>query len=482
MKNLHSRQAWQWTFGAILGLVCLAPVSAAAAGDAASPTVVSGEVVRSRGQWSTKSKPAEWGLPGGGHIAVHDGTDATLLTEPQALALLPEAKIPTYSVILRRGAIDIDVPNANPTRIAVSVGTPTQVRTFTLSGKSTIKVVGRNVIAVCHDGQTTVAQGSKLVRLPTAVKRVYTTKGFKDRPLLEAPPWVGGRRIWISTTGAAIPISGYVWKPVQGATGYLVSLRELAAGRTLAQSRVALPAMGAFQGSFNPGRYQLEVATIDSDGLPSHEVAQIPVSVVGVEAPGGAVPMPKDTLAIGREQKVRLISAEGLTLTTAAHQTGVAGTKPFGLEGLDRASILIHPAGGGDPATLTLVRRQELVSAWVGPKLATWPSDPLDLQVNFVDGRGVPTPTNIAPAVRVMVGVEPVNVTWNKQGDHWHARLAPMSGKGPWVVRLEVVDQHGVVIGRDLAEITGASPHAAPADQGPNRVASVQTDRRVSSK
>ncbi len=87
------------------------------------PRVISGDVVRLRGQWMTKSQPAELGLPGGGRISIHQNTEASVLTDPQSLMLLPGKKTPTYSIIMRRGLIDIDVPGDKDARVAIAVGT-----------------------------------------------------------------------------------------------------------------------------------------------------------------------------------------------------------------------------------------------------------------------------------------------------------------------------------------------------------------------
>lgn len=452
MSRLSPRQASRFILGTILGWCCLVPMSAEAAGRGAMLKLLSGEVVRLRGQWMSKSQPAELSLPGGGRIRFHDNTEASILTDPQSLMLLPGKKSQTYTIILRRGLVDIDVPEDDSARLAVAVGTSTDLRFVTLSGQFGVKVEGRNVIAVSHHGLTTVSQGPKLARLPTDIKRTYQGSGFLDGSLLEATSWVGGRRVWIAADGP-VPITGYVWAPVPNAIGYAVTLEDTTTKRRVASTRVREPTLEEFQAKVNPGRYELSIAAVDADGFVSDRRTKLAVSVVGVELPGGAVALPRDTLLLAPEQQVRLTFADGLTLTTADHKSGVAASEPFGLEGLDRAAILIHPPGGGDTSTLTLVRRQPLVSTWVGPKLATWPEDPVELQVSFIDARGRPTPTSVEPTVHVFVGVDPVSVEWNKQGNLWQARLLPTKVQGPWVVRLEVVDQYGVIIGRDFAEI-----------------------------
>ena len=461
-------------FAQVVALVLLSATPQwANASDPAAPKVVAGEMRSLRGQYVTKSQSSEVFLPGGGRIYVHKATDASVLTSPQSLMLLPGKKSQTYSIILRRGLVDIDVPNGSQSRLAVMVGTPGDLRLITFYGKASINVDGRAVVAVCHEGLSTVSRGSTIAKLPPTVKRQYSKQGaFTEHSLLDATRWIGGRRVWLATAKAPVPISGYVWSPVVGATGYVVVLKDLSTRSEISRTRVESPVVEAFSKPLVPGKYELSVAAIDSDGIVSNERAQIPITVVGVELPGGAVALPKDTIEVAPEQQVRLSShAAGLTLTTAAHKSGVAATEPFGLEGLDRATILIHPEGGGDSAALTLVKREPTVSVWVGPKLAIWPADPLQLQVSFVDAHGRPTPNDVEASVRVLLGVEPVEVTWDKQGSLWQANLPPMKDRGPWVVRVEVVDQYGNIIGRDFTEVAALRPKPRFSDIDPNALA-----------
>lgn len=434
--------------------VCMTATREASAEGDGVLKLASGDVVRLRGQWMAKSRAADVQLPGGGRIRFHENADASVLTDPQSLMLQPGKKTTTYSVIIRRGFTEFDLPDGALSRTAIAIGTPSDVRLVTLSGHCSVKVDGSTVIVVSRSGTTMISQGTKLTRLPNSIKRVFQGRlASSDVPTLDATQWVGGRRVWIAASGMTAVLSGYSWAPVQGAQGYALSLSEATTGRSLVTARVSEPRLEAFREPVPPGKYALAVAAIDGDGFVSTKQTILPVTVSGLELPGGAAVLPNNTVLIAPEQQLKLTFAEGLTLTTANHKNGVAGTEPFGLEGNNRAVILIHPPNGGESSSLTLVQRLPLVSAWVGPKFATWPDDALALQVSFVDGNGRPTPREIEPTVRVYVGLEPIDVSWEKSESLWLARLPAVQGTGPWVVRLEVVDQYGVVIGRDFAEI-----------------------------
>jgi hypothetical protein len=175
--------------------------------------------------------------------------------------------------------------------------------------------------------------------------------------------------------------------------------------------------------------------------------------VVGVDLPPGALIQKNDTILLGSDQTVTLSHAQGLTLTTADHRVNVPADAPFGLAKQDHASILVHPPDGGSPTMLSLARRENLVTAWVGPKYATWPMDPVDLRIDLKDDHGNPLNPSIKPTMHVTIGIEPMPVEWVNEGTSFRAQIPAQTGRGPWVVRLEVLDQHGVIIGRDFVEV-----------------------------
>ena len=155
--------------------------------------------------------------------------------------LLPGKKTPTFSVILRKGHVDVDLPEQSPPKLAVAVGTTTDTRVVTLSGKMSLRAEGANVTTVNYQGLTTVTQGTKLMRLPTNVKRVYLGKsGSVDQPLLSATGWVGGKRIFLAIRNT-VKVSGYTWSTVAGAVAYDLTLLDKQNGRIYSQNRVVEP-------------------------------------------------------------------------------------------------------------------------------------------------------------------------------------------------------------------------------------------------
>lgn len=458
MKRQNIRFAGR-VLGIGLALFTTTAVSAATAASAgAPPSVVSGNVTRLVGTFMSKASPVAFALPQGGTVRFFADTEASFLTDPQKLMLLPGKKTTTYSIMLRKGRVEVELPEQSPPKVAVAVSTSSDTRIVTLTGRMALNARGRDVSVVAYSGLTTVTQGTKLQRVPLSVKRLYFGKvGLETRELLPATTWAAGRRVWLATNGSAI-VKGYGWAPVAGAREYSVSLHASDSGKVIATALSATPSFETDGIELLPGRYELKVAAIDSEGFLSPSTRSIVISVVGVSLPPGAALRKDGSIALGADQQVSLTNAEGLTVTTADHRTNVPATASIGLAGQERASILIHAPGGGDPSTLSLVRREPLVVAWAGPKFVTWPMDPVELEVSLKDERGNPLHPSVEPTPRVMVGVEPVAVDWLKDGNRWRAKLPARTGRGPWVVRLEIIDQYGIVIGRDFVEVATTQP------------------------
>lgn len=440
---------------ALVAATCIttAAMAATAANHGAAPTVSEGDVTRLKGTFMTRGKAATFTLPSGATVSVFADTEASLLTDPQQLMLLPGRKVATYSVILRKGRVEVSLPESGSSSIAVAIGTPSDTRVVTLSGKVTVRAEGHNVTALSYSGMTTVTQGPKLMRLPSGIKRQFTGKsGFSDQPALAATSFVGGKRVWLCLRDR-VGISGYSWAPVPFASGYAVTLRDQATSNVIARAQTKSPLFEAQSLQLSPGKYTLQIAAVDGDGFLSPMATAMDLAVVGVVLPPGAEIQKNDSILLGADQLISLSNAEGLTLTTADHRVNVPAGSPFGLAKQDRASILIHPPGTASPSTLTLIRRENQVTAWVGPKFVTWPMDAVDLRIDLKDARGNPLRPHIKPVMHVTIGIDPFDVAWTADGGSYRAQIPAQTGRGPWVVRLEVLDQNGVLIGRDFVEI-----------------------------
>ena len=109
----------------------------------------------------------------------------------------------------------------------------------------------------------------------------------------------------------------------------------------------------------------------------------------------------------------------------------------------------------GDASTLPILLTPRAISADVelGPKTAEWPLDPVKITVRV---RG-PVSPGFAPTLNVRVNRVLAAVTWKHAGDTWTTEVAPQAPPGPWVVRVEALDEQGAPLGRGFLEVIAAS-------------------------
>jgi hypothetical protein len=59
---------------------------------------------------------------------------------------------------------------------------------------------------------------------------------------------------------------------------------------------------------------------------------------------------------------------------------------------------------------------------------------------------------------QVTLGTTPIDVHWHRDGNVLTTDVAPRSGRGPWVLRIDVKDQHGIPLAHDFLEIAASRP------------------------
>ena len=80
------------------------------------------------------------------------------------------------------------------------------------------------------------------------------------------------------------------------------------------------------------------------------------------------------------------------------------------------------------------------------------------MSISILDPSGRFDPGSVQPKVEVLLGIEPVEVDWSRDGTRLTARLAPRVSTRPEVLRVIVRDQSGVQLGRSFLEIEAATP------------------------
>jgi hypothetical protein len=121
----------------------------------------------------------------------------------------------------------------------------------------------------------------------------------------------------------------------------------------------------------------------------------------------------------------------------------------------------LREPGSKEELAVQLEPRTVRANIAIGPRTARWPSDPLQVSVKLFDHRGKPVTDPLKTKPRVFVNVDPVDASWSHSGNTYTAKVAPASGSGPWVVRVEVSDDFGDEVGRNFIELSASGRTAS---------------------
>jgi hypothetical protein len=419
-----------------------------------SATLVSGRNVAG-------SQGAKYRLPGGIQVSLSPNAEATIATQPQMLAITSGKRTATYSVFLSAGRVDVDIPSGSPG--AVAVAGPADVRVIARQGQVSAFASGNCVFALSTKYPLLVSQKDRLSTLaPGLIRQFSRNAPPTDRPALEAPKWLAGRRVWLAIPDSA-QVSNFAWTPVQGATRYAIELRRASDGHVIGEFSESSTKIGQSLPPLTAGNYQLAVRAVDDLGIPGFASELLRLQVVGVAIPPGAKLQPDARIEMSQTQTIQLNNADGLSVTRAHERIQRPASEPIGISNAKPTPIMIQGEDPATPCLMWLLPSKTPVSAHVGPKWVIWPHEPVDLEITWTDALGRHLAPDVEPVVNVLVGIEPIDVVWDKQTTYWHARLAPQPGHGPWVVRLEVHDQLGALLARDFVEVQQRPKHRATA-------------------
>jgi hypothetical protein len=400
---------------------------------------------------------AQYQLPGGAIVTLAPGSEATIIAKPQLLILTGGKRTPTYSVYLKSGRLDANIPRSATS--AILVASPADVRVVCEKGLSVVSAANRSSFVWTEKYPLLVSQKERLSRLKPGPVRKYTANAPPvDYDSAKAPRWLTGRRIWLAMPDQ-VKITDFSWSTVAEAERYRVELREDATGTLIAESDQKETTLHELLPMLSPGNYQLVVRALDVNNMPGNLSAPLLVQVVGVDVPPGARLQPGGRIEISESQTIQFRNADGLSLKRANEHTLRPASEPIGIVNGNPTPLLIQGSDGSDACLVWLLPKKSPVTAYVGPKWAVWPHESVDLEVRWTDASGRRLPDDVKPAVIVYVGLEAVDVKWNKNGDLWRAHLNPLPGQGPCVVRLEIRDEGGAILARDFVEVQRRKEH-----------------------
>jgi hypothetical protein len=352
--------------------------------------------------------------------------------------------------MLRYGSLRVSVPRDR--RSAVVVGAPRKTNVVVVEGAVSVIATNERVAVANTDGEASLAVGSDPFRpIPLGMVREVDAGAGALRPLAQSPASLDASPVAFSFGGEAA-LGAFRWPDAAGASSYRLEIRN-DSGRLVGHRQTREPTISAGAFSLLPGRYVARVAGIDPSGLEGARPVERFIHVVGVAVPDRGFVDAEGAVHFPPGRSVGISHGEGVEVTYGGAAHFIPAPKTLELMRSETRLVRFRAAGSTAESKLWLVPRQVRASVEFGPSVPTWPKDRLEIRVRVEDSSKGNDASPIEVRPRVLLGVEPVDVAFVRDGDSLRGVLPPQAGDGPWVVRVEVKDQAGTELGRDFVEI-----------------------------
>jgi hypothetical protein len=330
------------------------------------------------------------------------------------------------------------------------------------AGDAQIVAAADRAGVACLQGGARVKQGKSAVdlRAGEATSLARTGVALTTHPLEAAPTWAGPTGKLDDPQPLAVAIGdrpgapAVAWLPVRGATGYRVEVAgESSFATVLEAARVGANQSHYAAKSLGEGSYFARIVALDADGVASRPSEPTALRVISVRTPpGGYADADHATVVAPEGTSLRFSDNAKLEMAVDDHKFSPASTE-FVADGAPHVVRLRVAGDFGRESRVFVEPRALRADVRVGPAYARWPDDAVAIAVDIHDASGRFDPASVTPDLQVLVGVEPVQVEWKREGSVFTARLAPKSVNGPEVVRVIVHDQSGALLGRNFLEI-----------------------------
>jgi len=447
-----------------ISLVSLALVLATVNPSVAAPPgdrLVGGEATPRGSVLTAGTHGAAYELRGGARVLLAEGTEYSF--EPSIRLKIRKPGDPdtlARSIRIVHGQADVVVP-AGAEAAAVLLRSPGKMSAVAKEGRSTFVVGDDRATAASREGEMLVGIGNDWKPLREGFARTLSPQdpAALPHPILGAPePSV--EHALLVQNGEAPASAALTWTALRDATAYDVSVSRVEAGKTTLVSHQQTSDTRTTVPSLTPGAYSVTVAAVDRSGLSGVPAASRTIRVVGVRTPEGAATIADGTIVMGRDQRVSLVAAEGLEVGYGGSQVFGAAPDSIGLAHGTSTLARLRLPGTAEETVLHLEPEGLRASVQVGPRAARWPLDTVSIEVDLYDAAGRPVPEDARISTSVTVNLEPAPVVWERSGRVLRTTVPASAARGPWVVRAEVNDERGNLIGRGFLEVDRT---AAPA-------------------
>jgi hypothetical protein len=448
---------------ALVGSLMFLPAQPSEA--ASKSGVVAGSVTNAAGVLTAGPSGAEYQLPSQARMRLAPGAAVRVFPVSQQLQLAPGAKTTTYSFALLAGRVDVSVPSKPKSAVLCSIG---KLSTVVGTGAATLLAQGDSTVVASVEGDVRTLLADHWQTLgPGTLARFGGIHTGTPEPTIAAPQLTGGQRLWFSA-GEPIAMSGFELQKVEAAQRYELRLRgKDGSGEQVRDVQGSARLTETFA-PVVPGEYEIAARSVDRDGIAGRWSPSQALRVVGVSLPPGGYSAGSD-IFIGKGQEVRFSHTDGLEMTYEGAGRYVPASEAVSLYRGETTVVSFRVPGSVFPTTARLRPRSVYAHVALGPSRAVWPKDPIAIVVELraKHGQAVPEWLELKPEVKL--GIEPIDVAFTRDGNRLVGTVPPTDEPGPWVLRVEVRDQFGALLGRDFLEIAKAKEERAKVP--PTRVA-----------
>ena len=362
---------------------------------------------------------------------------------------------------LRSGGARANVVTDKKRPRTIVIGTPNDGMVAVRPGETHVVVTEDRAGVASWVGGALVKQAKRTLALDPGQATTIAADGpLVARPVAPSPEWAApvGRldepqplAVALDSRSGAL---GLTWRPVADVSGYRFEIAgDESFGKVTETITLKADQHAYLVRNLPEGNYYGRVIALDRDGVGSRPSALAPLRVMTVRTPDGS--------AVDREG-TRVVAPQGSNVQFSGHanlEMAVDDHKfrPAAAElTVDETPHVVRLRFEGDYGRETRLHvepRALKADITLGPVWARWPDDAIEMSVAISDPSGRFDPQSVQPKVEVLLGIEPLDVEWKREGTRLTARLAPRMTTRPEVLRVIVRDQAGVQLGRAFLEI-----------------------------
>lgn len=428
--------------------------------------VIKGQLSQKAGAWVAGAEGARVVYPAGLQLDLSPGT-AFKRFGAQPVWFASRGKTLAQLFEVETGHLVVNVKSVGGKVVPAVFRTDHNLTGVCLEGQLAIDV-GEQARVANLEGSAEVRQGTKWQDLPNG-SILFTERGFPrphERTAISPPRWLGAQRAWAGFKGPA-HVGGFRWTTVSGAQAYRVRILDASRTQTLFERDSERAELATNAVDLEPGSYWASVRAIDEFGFPGQPSAPLKFQVIGFVPSRDSYLDNSGIARVGNDGILTFSNTEGLEMTYGSVDGWIEAPPQVYLRRDERTLIGFRYPGDLDVVTVPALAQSVSADVEIGPPNPVWPGPKVALVVRLRDASGGLDAERVKPHIVTRIGLKPIALAWQREGNTLRAELPPQSGNGPWVVRVSVLHPLGDELGRGVLEINGKEVFARPPPSPP---------------